>query len=348
MSSLLLPLRFDPSRGCGSKSRSANRYTRLELENVAHSYGVKTKGRNMDKICKELKKIVKTNPNRRIDRCIDKMDPITQEEYMDDSDIIYIAMLSDRKELVDKVQCLLRDTLISTFTNSNKVYQWTVNRDSVCCPNVEYQVYKDPMMGIWYLKSALESIQNLDHVVYVAVPVAEHTIGSSYSSSSLHGSNVMLHYLWKLPLSLMDKWWSGKLTTREVQGLIDRDDLPNRLSDELLPYDIPDPAVAAAVRHSMSRRAVRPAARRGGRVNAIARGASIYSALPMGIGNNIRLERSNVVPLNRDLFTEMMMADVYVPPPTSPPPVTSSDDDEDDELIDEIFNELTDSDSSVY
>ena len=193
----------------------------------------------MDAICDLLQKVVdKVKRYSRIDRCISDIDPITKEKYQIDDDVIYIIMPTD-SGLITSAQCCLRTSLINTFKYSNKVYQWTRSTSTACCPDEDYRVYKDPVMGIWYVHLAYNRILNdsKDRYVYVAVAIDKHTIGSEFTPSSMHGTEVTLYYLWRICDDIMEKWQEETLTMEDIQDRIEKLQIPQRAKTLLRPYD---------------------------------------------------------------------------------------------------------------
>lgn len=208
----MIPLVFDRNRGY----RGRNRYSKLELHNVAHAYGIVTKDRIMSDIYNDLLE-ASSKPKP---RCVSQTDPVLFDDYEVNDDIVYILSLNDRIDEYMTTQCILRDSLIRTFESSS-VYQWTVPRDSVCCGDPNYPVYRDPLLGIWYVGKSLEVLRRRNTSVFVAVAIGEHTIGSEFGFSRMHGSNEVLHILWKLPAAALRKWWNGTLTMVYLRSVVE-------------------------------------------------------------------------------------------------------------------------------
>ena len=224
----MIPLVFDSSRSY----KGNNRYSKLELHNVAHAYGVITKDRSMRDIYNDLLEA----SNKPKPRCVNQSDPILFDDYEVNDDIVYILSLNVDLDEYMTTQCILRDSLIRSF-ESSRVYQWTVARDSACCADINYPVYKDPLLGIWYVEKSLHLLRDRNTSVFVVVPIGEHTIGSSFTVNSMHGSNEVLHILWRLPAASVKKWWNGILTMADLRSAVESSGIVRSSQNLLRRYD---------------------------------------------------------------------------------------------------------------
>lgn len=184
--------------------------------------------------------------SRHIDLCVNQEDMVTMEPFSDDAmtqeDRIYIVMYNERRTAQQelKATCYSRQSLLEMFEKQEKVYQWSIKRSTACCAYVDAPVYAD-MLGSWYVGSTRSRIQH--GTVFIQVPIGNHTIGSGFHVSAMHGDMHMLYGLYALSPEMTTLFFRRELTLQHIEHNQDLMALMTECKKELKPYGLPVAAV---------------------------------------------------------------------------------------------------------